>query len=229
MAITREQVFAAAAELVAAGQKPTLEGVRQITGGSYTTISPALNAWKAQQAVSVPLQEPAPPAVSERLAELGVEVWGIALDLANARLAAEREALEKARSDMEAERIEAIELADRLSAQVEEGQSRLAAAEASAAQAIAALESQFETAQEQWQEQALAWESERAALREQLTQAQLRAGQAEVRADERQQQIEGLQARVDDLKKELDLTHRKLSQDVRIQERLEHLESRLKG
>jgi len=34
------------------GQRVTLEAVRQITGGSYTTISPALNEWKAKQAAA---------------------------------------------------------------------------------------------------------------------------------------------------------------------------------
>jgi hypothetical protein len=42
-----------------------------------------------------PLREPAPQAVADRLAELGADVWAVALDLANARLAVEREALEK--------------------------------------------------------------------------------------------------------------------------------------
>jgi colicin import membrane protein len=50
MAVTKEQIFSAADDLAAAGQRPTLEAIRQITGGSYTTISPALNEWKARQA-----------------------------------------------------------------------------------------------------------------------------------------------------------------------------------
>ena len=88
MAVTKEQIFSAADELAAAGQRPTLEAIRQITGGSYTTISPALNEWKARQATAAaPLREPAPQAVTDRLAELGGDLWTIALDLANARLA----------------------------------------------------------------------------------------------------------------------------------------------
>jgi hypothetical protein len=62
MAVTKEQVFAAADQISVAGQRPTLEAVRKITGGSYTTISPALNEWKARQATTAaPLREPAPP------------------------------------------------------------------------------------------------------------------------------------------------------------------------
>lgn len=95
MAVTKEQIFSAADNLAAAGQKPTLEAIRQITGGSYTTISPALNEWKARQATAAaPLREPAPQAVADRVAELGSDLWTIALDLANARLAVEREGSE---------------------------------------------------------------------------------------------------------------------------------------
>ena len=136
MAVTKEQIFSAADDLAAAGQKPTLEAIRQITGGSYTTISPALNEWKARQATAAaPLREPAPQAVADRLAELGSDLWTIALDLANARLAAEREGLEKARAELEADRAEATELADRLAAQVDDLQSRLASIEAAEAAA----------------------------------------------------------------------------------------------
>lgn len=40
MAITKEQIFAVADELDAAGQNPTLASVRkQLGGGSFTTIS----------------------------------------------------------------------------------------------------------------------------------------------------------------------------------------------
>ena len=71
MAVTKEQIFSAADELAASGQRPTLEAIRQITGGSYTTISPALNEWKARQVTAAaPLREPAPQAVADRLAEL---------------------------------------------------------------------------------------------------------------------------------------------------------------
>ena len=44
MAVTREQIFAVADELDAAGQKPTLAAVRKaLGGGSFTTISEAMN------------------------------------------------------------------------------------------------------------------------------------------------------------------------------------------
>ena len=184
MAVTKEQIFSAADELAAAGQKPTLEAIRQRTGGSYTTISPALNEWKARQATAAaPLREPAPQAVADRLAEVGAEVWGIALELANARLASEREALEKARADLEADRAEATELADRLAAQVEELQSRLAS---------------IETA-----EQAARTEADE--LRANLTAAQEQAHTAEARAQE-------IERRAGELRTELDRAHQDADQ-----------------
>lgn len=153
MAVTKEQILAAADQIAAEGQRPTLEAIRQITGGSYTTISPVLNEWKAKQtSTAAPIREPAPQAVADRLAEVGAEVWSIALELANARLASEREALEKARADLEADRVEATELADRLAGQVDELQSRLAsieAAEAAARGEADTLRDQLAAAQEQ--------------------------------------------------------------------------------
>lgn len=132
MAISREAIFAAADALVEAGERPTLESIRQRTGGSYTTISPILNEWKARHAAqSAPVQEPIPQVVQDKLLEVGGEIWRVALELANTRLAAEREALEKVRAEIEAERTEAVELADQLANEREALQSRLAELEAS--------------------------------------------------------------------------------------------------
>ena len=132
MAISREQIFAVADELATAGEKPTLEAIRKRTGGSYTTISPILNEWKAQQAAkAAPVREPIPSAVGDKLLEVGGEIWRIAMDLANSRLAAEREALENTRAELEAERMEAVELADRLNDEKEALQARVAALDVS--------------------------------------------------------------------------------------------------
>ncbi len=85
MAITKEQVWAAAEELAAEGLRPTLEAVRQRSGGSYTTIGPALNEWKARQAAKAsPIREAAPQAVADRMAEVGAEIWAIVTLLSGA-------------------------------------------------------------------------------------------------------------------------------------------------
>jgi colicin import membrane protein len=58
-----------------------------------------MSEWRAtRQVASAPLREPAPPAIADRLAELGAEAWAIALELAGSRLKADREALENART-----------------------------------------------------------------------------------------------------------------------------------
>ena len=121
MALTKDQILQAADQLAAAGTAPTLAAVRSaVGGGSYTTINEALKEWKAkQQAAVMPLREPAPEGISKRLDEVGAEVWAIALELANARLTSEREALEATRVQLETAQQEATELADQLSAELE--------------------------------------------------------------------------------------------------------------
>lgn len=121
MAITRDQIFAVADEIDASGQNATLAAVRKaLGGGSFTTISDGMTEWKARKAAKeTPLREPAPSAVADRLAELGSEIWTSALELANDRLVTEREALEAARLHLEAEKAEAAELADQVTAELE--------------------------------------------------------------------------------------------------------------
>jgi len=132
MAITKDQIFAVADELDAAGQNATLAAVRKaLGGGSFTTISEGMSEWKARKAAKEsPLREPAPCAVADRLAELGAEIWSSALELANGRLATERDALEAARQQLEADKAEAAELADQVTAELEVVKATLSSANA---------------------------------------------------------------------------------------------------
>lgn len=115
MAITTQDIHAAADRLQAEGQQPTLAAVRAALGvGSFTTISEAMKAWKSAQQVAAPIREAAPAAVTDRMGELAAEVWAIAQGMANDRLQSEREALDAARSEMERAQAEAAELADQL-------------------------------------------------------------------------------------------------------------------
>ena len=191
MAVTKEQIIAAADQIAAAGERPTLEAVRQIVGGSYTTISPVLNEWKARQKeAAAPLREPAPQAVGDRLTEVGADIWAMALGLANSRLAAERESLEKARADMEAAQAEAAELADKLAGEVDALQSRLASIEAA--------------------EQAARTEADE--LRAKLTAAQEQAHTAEARAVEIERRAVEIERRAGELRTELDRAHQDADQ-----------------
>ena len=119
MAIAESDVHAAADLILASGQQqPTLAAVRAaLGGGSFTTISEAMKSWKAaRQAAATPQREAPPAAVTDRLEALAGDIWGIALGMANDRLEKERETLDAARQEIEAQRREAAELADQVSA-----------------------------------------------------------------------------------------------------------------
>ena len=174
MAITRDQIFAAADEIDAAGQNATLAAVRKaLGGGSFTTISEGMTEWKARKAAKeLPLREPAPTAVTDRLSELGAEIWSAALELANGRLAGEREALEVARQQLEADKAEAAELADQVTAELEVAKAALLSATAA--------------------EQAARSDSQN--LRQQVADVTLRAATSEARVSEIEKRANDLNA-----------------------------------
>lgn len=174
MAITKDQIFAIADDLDAAGQNPTLAAVRKaLGGGSFTTISEGMTEWKAKKAAKEqPLREPAPTVIAERLNELGADIWSMALELANGRLASEREALEGARIQLEAEKAEAAEMADLVTAELEEA--KVSLVQATAAEGVARGEAD--------------------ALRNQLAAVQLQAATAEARAGEIEKRVADLNA-----------------------------------
>lgn len=87
MALTKEQVFAAADELDDAGIKATVQDVRaRVGGGSFTTLSAWLNDWRVRRAADLLVSED--------------------LDAARARI----EELETAQRELQA-RIQALEIA----------------------------------------------------------------------------------------------------------------------
>ena len=190
MAITKEQIFAAADELDAAGQNPTLAGIRKaLGGGSFSSIQPLLSEWKARKAAKdSPLREPAPAAIAERLSEFGTDVWALALELANGRLANERAALEAARAQLEAEKQEAAEMADQISAELESLKTRATTLEASER----AVRNEIEESRKK-----LAAMSERAAT------AEARATEIERRADNLNTELARVNAQNSDLVKTL--------------------------
>lgn len=138
MAISKEQIFEVADALDRDGQNPTLANVRkQLGSGSFTTISEAMNEWRTRKASrATSARESTPQTITEKLAEMGGELWAVALEMANNRLAAEREALETMRQEAEAARQEAASLADQLTSELDETKTRIAAIEAAQAAAI---------------------------------------------------------------------------------------------
>lgn len=174
MAITQDQIFTAADGLDATGQNPTLAAVRKaLGGGSFTTISEAMTEWKARKAAKAsPVREPAPAAITDRLAAFGTELWLLALELANAGLASEREAMAAAHTELEAKRSEAAELADQVSAELEEAKQALS--QAATAEAAA--------------------RGERDALRQELAEARLQAATLSARVGEIEKRAHDLNA-----------------------------------
>ena len=125
--------------LVEQGQSPTLAAVRRaLGGGSFTTISEFMAEWRAVNlANSQPIREAAPRAVADRLQELGNEVWAAALELANGRLAAERDSLEAHRVELEHRQAEVAEMADQMAEEIEGLKGRLGQAEARGGELLA--------------------------------------------------------------------------------------------
>jgi chromosome segregation ATPase len=169
--ITRERVFQVADELAATGRNPTLAAVRkELGGGSFTTISEAMTAWKSRQAVRTRSESaPLPSEVTGRFTELAGEVWALALELADKRLAGEREAFEQERARIVADGEEAAELANQVTAELEAMKGRVAELEA----ALAAERKETATLREQFARQA-----------ERTAAAEARAQEIEKRADD---------------------------------------------
>lgn len=189
--ITEELIFKAADELETKGEKVTIETVKALLatwtstkGGSYATLSPAVRKWKGQQRTTSTeqIREPLPQFISDQLTGWAGQVWASALDNANARLATEREGLEKARVEMETETAEALALAEKLEGERDD-----------ARRALADLEQTHQVATLEADE-----------LRASLDAMTDRATTAEARAVE-------LEARAGDLNRELERLHGELA------------------
>lgn len=171
MKSTKERIFGIADDIDAGGQKPTLAAVRKaIGGGSFTTISEAMKEWRSQKAAKEtrPLVPP-PSAVTDRLADLGTEIWSLATEMADGQLAAERNAFEMARNGLEIEKQEAIELLNQVTEDLEAAQRKIADNESAARAAVTDLSALREQA---------------AALGERAAAAEARAMEASKRADD---------------------------------------------
>lgn len=133
MAITKEQIYQAADELSSNGQEPTLAAIRKaLGGGSFTTISEAMKEWRQarnQDEAKANTPPPMPDAVQNALETLGGEVWKVAMEIAQAKLQTERDALEKTRADMENQQREAAEMSDQMDAEIEKLKAQVSALE----------------------------------------------------------------------------------------------------
>jgi septal ring factor EnvC (AmiA/AmiB activator) len=85
--VTPDAVAAAAEQLLADGQDPTLILVQErVGGGSYSTVKRHLDAWKARREAPPPAT-PVPPALAEKGQALIMQIWSAALRVDDARVA----------------------------------------------------------------------------------------------------------------------------------------------
>lgn len=117
MALTTESIHAAADQLHAGGINPTQTKVREhLGGGSFSTIGEALKSWKQDKEEHEQLKyTDMPDSLRDESTVFIAKLWQAADQIANERLAAERQALAIAQSksqqelDDAAEAIEALE------------------------------------------------------------------------------------------------------------------------
>lgn len=183
MAITRESIWTAADQIDAEGDRPTLAAIRKkIGGGSYSTISEAMTEWHARRTQKSANTEPVPDKIGEAATEFAAVAWRIAQELADVRLQAARSAIEEARQQMEAEKIEAAAFADQLSKELDASKEK-----------VAGLVERLETA-----------DSTVRALLAERDQERARADRAQAVADERSRMIEAIREELVQVRKDKD-------------------------
>lgn len=122
MAISKTDVFDACNKIYCEGRNVTLDAVRAITGGSFSTISPLVKEWKAEQSgVNASLESGiARTDVPEKLTELLNTLWTAALAAASQKLEAERQLLNDYKTELENERHDLIYASDRIACELDD-------------------------------------------------------------------------------------------------------------
>lgn len=95
--VTDAKIHAAADALAKRGENPTQAAVRrELGGGSFATIGPALQQWREKQEEEQELSDVAVPAhIIERGKQLQAAIWQTAMQEAEQRLAVRHEELEE--------------------------------------------------------------------------------------------------------------------------------------
>ncbi|ELF8597112.1 DNA-binding protein [Salmonella enterica] len=122
MAISKVDVVNACNKIYTEGKNVTLDAVRAITGGSFSTISPLVKEWKAEQSgVNASLESGiARTDVPEKLTELLNTLWMAALATASQKLEAERQLLNDYKTELENERHDLIYASDRIACELDD-------------------------------------------------------------------------------------------------------------
>jgi len=137
MKITQETFNQAADSLAATGKPPTIAAVRAITGGSFTTLTPMMQAWKAAQ---VP--------VADRLTALGRDLWAVALATAQAGFDAERASMQAEREREQLALADVLAAADLTAAELESERMTREREAVEASRRIGELEAEIKALQE---------------------------------------------------------------------------------
>lgn len=150
MAITKQDVWRVANEIDAAGDKPTAVEVRKRLGsGSYTTITAALKEWVRPDDEEVGAElEPMPAEFEERVTQAGADLFAIAMRIAQEQFQAERDGWTAERAQLEAERDEAIRLADAVTAELDEAREQIGQLRAEASQLVSERAQAYAVAEE---------------------------------------------------------------------------------
>ncbi|ECB4609569.1 hypothetical protein EXP93_23460 [Salmonella enterica subsp. enterica serovar Braenderup] len=122
MAISKTDVFDACNKIYCDGKNVTLDAVRAITGGSFSTISPLVKEWKAEQSgVNTALESGiARTDVPAKLTELLNTLWNSAMVAASEKMEAERQLLNDYKAELENERHELIYASDRIACELDD-------------------------------------------------------------------------------------------------------------
>ncbi|WP_311946581.1 DNA-binding protein, partial [Halomonas piscis] len=160
MALTPEKIHAEADKIAEAGDRPTLARVRKaLGGGSFSTISEAMQAWREKQTEEHALAEiEVPEPINERVEQLKAAAWEAAVAEAERRLSAERAALDEAQAQATGEVEEAREAVQTLEEEAAERDRELEA-----------LRGKLAEAERGWREAEQQREAESARLSERLS------------------------------------------------------------
>jgi colicin import membrane protein len=173
--ITREQVFEAADALAQEGIQPTTKLVRDRTGGSFSTITPHLAAWKDERGGRGVANIPDMP---EGVAGAARAMWAAAWNAAEEAVKTERDGLTAARREMEKERAE-------MASEIVELEAKLDAMQAERESLAATLESETKRHREA--------EKKMGGIRIENARLEERIANTERRADELRDQVTRLE------------------------------------
>ena len=191
--ITQDEVFQAAAAVLARGERPNVENVRTELGsrGSYSTIKPLLNAWRELQKQKAPEPALAVPETVVRAMEVAQrEVWATAAALISREVTQVKEAAGLSLKEAEASASEAAAEVVRLEAlvvtrdsEIETLRSTLAGLEARLSAAVA-LEGELRSRLTAEEERGRELASETDTAKEKAAAAESRASAAALKTEE---------------------------------------------